>query len=67
MAEGSSSRVHILFISAVVAEGGILRQGYLLWFYCGGNTPHSLYKMIKLIFKYINVLAQLRYLITNVL
>ena len=34
MAEGTFSRVHVLFISAAVAEGRVLRQGYLLWLYC---------------------------------
>ena len=42
MAEGASSWVHILFISAAVAEGGILHQGYLLWLYCG-EIPHIVF------------------------
>ena len=47
MAKSSSSRVHILFISAAVAEGGILHQGYLLWLYCG-EIPRSLYRNTKM-------------------
>ena len=50
MAEGASSRVHILFISAAVAEGRILHQGYLLWLYCG-EIPCIVFTMPTFLFE----------------
>ena len=35
VAKGGSGIVRILFIPTAVAEGGFLRQGYLLWLFCG--------------------------------
>ena len=35
VAKGSSGIVRILFTPATVAEGVFLRQGYLLWLFCG--------------------------------
>ena len=43
VAKGACSIVHILFMPAAVAEGGILSHGYLWWVFYGVNTRYSLY------------------------
>ena len=47
VAKGASSRVRVLFISAAVAECGILRQGYLLWLYCR-EIPRIVFTLVLL-------------------
>ena len=46
VAEGGSGIVCILFISAAVAEDGILRHGYLLWLCCG-EIPHIVFTLVN--------------------
>ena len=52
MAEGALSRVHILFISAALAEGRIFMSGLFIVVALRGNTPYSLYTGVSInIFK----------------
>ena len=44
VAEGASGRMRVLFISAAVAEGRILHQGYLLWLHCG-EIPRAVFTL----------------------
>ena len=44
-AEGASNTVHVLFIPAAVAEGGLLVKGYLWQLFHGVNTRYSLYRV----------------------
>ena len=47
MAKCTLNRVHILFISAAIAEGGIFTSGLVIVIVLWGNTPYSLYNISR--------------------
>ena len=47
MAKCTLSRVHVLFISAAVAEGRVFTSGLFIVVVLWGNTQYSLYNSMK--------------------